>query len=64
MVDETVQNGSVYWVSAGAEYNGANEVWVGQASFATITDALVIFKCTILIYTRTANCGVVFNARR
>lgn len=42
MVDDTVQNGSVYWVSAGAEYNNANEVWVGQASFATITDGLAV----------------------
>ena len=48
MVDDTVQNGSVYWVSAGAEYNNANEVWVGQASFATITDALVIIKIFLI----------------
>ena len=30
--DGTV-NGKSYWVSAGAEYNNDNEVWVGQASF-------------------------------
>jgi len=41
MVDDTVQNGSVYWVSAGAEYHNSNEVWVGQASFESITDELV-----------------------
>ena len=42
MIDcnETV-NGSTYWVSAGAEYNNSDEVWVGQASFETVTELLV-----------------------
>ena len=34
-------NNTVYWVSAGAEYNDENEVWVGQASFTTIDDDYV-----------------------
>ncbi|XP_063395828.1 uncharacterized protein LOC134680633 [Mytilus trossulus] len=51
MVDDTVQNGSIYWVSAGAEYNNANEVWVGQASFATITDILAITETPTFNFT-------------
>ena len=38
--DQTV-NGSVYWVSAGAEYNSQNEIWIGQAGFTTILDTYV-----------------------
>ena len=30
-----------YWVSAGAEYNKENEVWVGQASFTAKQDSYV-----------------------
>nr|KAG5686353.1 hypothetical protein BaRGS_008367 [Batillaria attramentaria] len=30
---------TVYWVSAGAEYNSENEVWVGQASLTARTNA-------------------------
>ncbi|XP_064633711.1 uncharacterized protein LOC135491664 isoform X2 [Lineus longissimus] len=30
------EQGKTYWVSAGAEYNNENEIWVGQASFKTI----------------------------
>ncbi|XP_025107896.1 uncharacterized protein LOC112572434 [Pomacea canaliculata] len=40
MIDNVqTQNSTVYWVSAGAEYNYENEVWVGQASFTAITTA-------------------------
>lgn len=40
--DNTV-NGSYYWVSAGAEYNQQNEIWVGQAGFIAILDSFVSF---------------------
>lgn len=33
--------GEVYWVSAGAEYNNENEVWVGQASFVAFPNDTV-----------------------
>ncbi|ESP03565.1 hypothetical protein LOTGIDRAFT_171361 [Lottia gigantea] len=37
--NEDTQHGNTYWVSAGAEYNEENEVWVGQASFTSdLTD--------------------------
>ena len=38
--DDTVHQ-TDYWVSAGAEYNYENEVWVGQASLTALTDAEV-----------------------
>lgn len=31
-------NGSIYWVSAGIEYQNVTEIWVCQNSFMTITD--------------------------
>ena len=34
-------NASTYWVSAGAEYENENEIWVGQFSFTTIIDEYV-----------------------
>ena len=49
MIDNAATgNGSLYWVSAGVEYNNENEVWVGQASFTTIIDSMVsTFTCTL-----------------
>lgn len=42
MIDaNTTVNGTVYWVSAGAEYNSQNEIWIGQAGFTTIMDNYV-----------------------
>ena len=42
MIDNPdTQNGSVYWVSAGAEYNQADEIWIGQAALKTILDDMV-----------------------
>ncbi|XP_067685457.1 uncharacterized protein [Haliotis asinina] len=38
MLDTVPNNGSKFWVSAGAEYNDEADVWVGQASFICITD--------------------------
>jgi hypothetical protein len=38
--DNTI-NTNVYWISAGAEYNNENEIWVGQASMTARTDAEV-----------------------
>ena len=35
---DTAANNTEYWVSAGAEYNGQNDIWVGQASFLSIID--------------------------
>jgi hypothetical protein len=37
----TTNAGEVYWVSAGAEYNNENEVWVGQASFTAFPNDTV-----------------------
>ncbi|KAJ8301559.1 hypothetical protein KUTeg_020546 [Tegillarca granosa] len=39
MIDNSnIVNGSIYWVSAGAEYNNEEEIWVGQASFVAMAD--------------------------
>lgn len=38
MIDNNqTQNGSVYWVSAGAEYEQESQIWVGQASLEANT---------------------------
>ena len=34
-------NGDTYWVSAGAEYENENKIWVGQASFTADTIDMV-----------------------
>ena len=46
MIDSnSVENGSSYWVSAGAEYDNEQNVWVGQASFMTIVETFVSDQC-------------------
>jgi len=35
---DTAINGTQYWVSAGAQYNSQNEIWIGQAGFNSIID--------------------------
>ena len=34
-------DGNVYWVSAGAEYDNENKIWVGQASTTVDTADMV-----------------------
>ena len=34
-------NGNMYWVSAGAEYENENKIWVGQVSSIADTNDLV-----------------------
>ena len=42
MIDSnTTVNGTTVWVSAGAEYNNDEEIWIGQASFETIVEEFV-----------------------
>ena len=42
MIDSNATvNGSTVWVSAGAEYNNDEEIWIGQASFETIVEDFV-----------------------
>ena len=36
--NDTANNDSAHWVSAGAVYNHEEEVWVGQAAFTTVPD--------------------------
>lgn len=43
MENPSTKAGEVYWVSAGAEYNNENEVWVGQASFVAFPNDTVSF---------------------
>lgn len=43
MENPSTNAGEVYWVSAGAEYNNENEVWVGQASFVAFPNDTVSF---------------------
>jgi len=48
--DPSTVNGSLYWVSAGAEYNGQNDIWIGQAGFTTILDNYVRFKYIVVYF--------------
>ena len=42
MIDSNATvNGTTVWVSAGAEYNNDEEIWIGQASFETIVEEFV-----------------------
>ena len=42
MIDSNATvNGTMVWVSAGAEYNNDEEIWIGQASFETIVEEFV-----------------------
>jgi hypothetical protein len=34
----TAVNNTLYWVSAGAEYNNQDEIWIGQAGFTSFID--------------------------
>lgn len=39
MIDNSLTtDGGTYWVSAGAEYENENKIWVGQASYQVIND--------------------------
>jgi len=35
---DTIDNNTQYWVSAGAEYNNRDEIWIGQAGFTSLLD--------------------------
>jgi len=35
---DTIDNNTLYWVSAGAEYSDGDFVWVGQAGFQSLLD--------------------------
>jgi len=37
---DTIDNNTEYWVSAGAEYNDHDNVWIGQAGFVSLLDDL------------------------
>ncbi|XP_061187043.1 uncharacterized protein LOC133195201 [Saccostrea echinata] len=50
--------GEVYWVSAGAEYNNENEVWVGQASFVAFPNDTVVTENPIVNFTGPSSLSV------
>ena len=50
MIDSNATvNGSTVWVSAGAEYNNEEEIWIGQASFEVIDLEFVSIKLKTFI---------------
>lgn len=39
IISPDIEYGGYYWVSAGAEYNSQNEIWIGQIGFQAVLDA-------------------------
>jgi hypothetical protein len=46
MID-TALNNTQYWVSAGAQYNSQNEIWIGQAGFTSQIDNYNVVRMQI-----------------
>ena len=52
---DTIDNNTMYWVSAGAEYNNRDEIWIGQAGFMSLLDDYTaVSRCLYFFFSSSA----------
>ena len=49
---DTAVNNTQYWVSAGAQYNSQNEIWIGQAGLNAFIDSYNSVSCRCAVHIR------------